>query len=87
MRFVFRLYKNGALWRTEKHTVPEERFEQIIRDLATRHATEVCTSAHAEFMIEVECLDEPDPMERFLRFGSDPSGMLFPLRIDLTKDL
>lgn len=87
MRFIFRLYKNGALWRTEKHTVPEDGFEQLIEDLGYRHATELCTSADAKFMIEVECLDEPDPMERFLRFGNDPSGMLIPLRIDLTKEL
>jgi hypothetical protein len=37
-------------------------------------------------MIEIEFLDDPNPEERFFRFGTEPTGMVRPLRVDLLSN-
>jgi hypothetical protein len=32
-------------------------------------------------IIEIEFLDEPDPKQRYFRFGTDPNGMTVPVEI------
>jgi hypothetical protein len=41
--------------------------------------------AQPNHMIEVEYLDEPDPLKRFFRLGSDPRGMIDPVAVELEK--
>jgi hypothetical protein len=53
-----------------------------LEKLACEHMTRL---GEGPMMIEVEFLDEPDPNERFLRFGTDPSGMVMPIAVDLTE--
>jgi hypothetical protein len=48
--------------------------------LAAKHAAEIGDQPH---MIEFEFLDEPDPLDRFFRFGTDPRGMVVPIAIAL----
>lgn len=89
MRLTFRLYKRGMLVRTETHTIPALNLDTWMEKLCVEHA-ELLTEDDdtlAPHMIEIEFLDEPDPLQRFFRVGTDASGMLFPLAIDLTKEL
>jgi hypothetical protein len=60
--------------------VDEKSLGEIMPKLAEKHAR-LC--AERPTMIELEFLDEPNTMERFFRIGTDASGMVVPLRIDL----
>ena len=71
-----------------------EEFEDLLDDdaeldariaiLANYHAEAL--AEHRLHMIEIEFLDEPNPNERFFRFGSDPSGMVMPIMVILAKE-
>jgi len=55
--------------------------ENVVPKLAEQHAGKLTN--HELHMIEIEFLDESDPNERFFRLGTDPSGMIVPIAIQL----
>jgi hypothetical protein len=69
----------------------EKVFEE---SMEVNHGAELCELmrkhverivAQPNHMIEVEYLDEPDPLKRFFRLGSDPRGMINPIAVELEK--
>jgi hypothetical protein len=61
--------------------VNEATLSELLPRLAEKHAIAMAT--HELHMIEIEFLDEPDPLARFFRFGTDPSRMTIPFGIKL----
>jgi hypothetical protein len=56
----------------------------VLPKLAEEHAANM--AAHVLHMIEIEFLDEANENERFFRFGTDPSGMVWPIAIPPTPE-
>jgi hypothetical protein len=68
----------------ERIDVEETDLDRVIPDTAERH-TKLMSEHAAAFMVQIEFLDEPNPLERFVRFGTDPRGMVFPIAIRLEE--
>jgi len=78
IRLAIRLFADGE-------QILEERVdadESELAGLAEKH-TVMLGDLAGPHMIEIEFLDEPDPNQRFFRFGTDPRGMVIPIAIDL----
>lgn len=61
--------------------VDDVELGDVLENLAEKHAGMMMSYAPRLYMVEIEFLDEPNPMERFFRFGTDPSGMMSPLEV------
>jgi len=85
VRLAIRGYVNGEVKFEDRVEIQPDTLDTILPRLATEHAAAI--AAHQLHMIEIEFLDEPDQAERFFRFGSDPAGMVMPIRIDLSANL
>ncbi len=57
----------------------DSEIDTLLPSIAERHAAAL--ASEDLHMIEIEFLDEPNINERFLRFGTDPEGMVMPLLI------
>jgi hypothetical protein len=68
---IVRCYIDGKLRFTDKSKVKAIDFEAMVN----KHAA---AAGDRPLMIEVEFLDQPEP-QRFLRFGTDPRGMVMPM--------
>jgi len=80
IRVIIRLWKKDKMIREQHLLLRLNDLEGLVPKLAAEHAESLVGSPH---MIEIEFPDEPDPNERFFRFGTDPSRMVTPIGIKL----
>jgi hypothetical protein len=80
-RIAIRGFAAGKMLFEDRIDLDEAGLENLLPALATKHATAMV--AHRLHVIEIEFLDEPDPNQRFFRFGTDPGGMVLPIQIKL----
>ncbi len=80
MRLAIRLWRRGedSPILIEFVTVTDKEIETLVPELAEKHA-QLC--AEAPTTIEIEFLDEPDPMQRYFRIGTDASRMVRPIQV------
>ena len=84
MRMAVRGFAGRSLIFEERIDLAATEVGTAIHKLAERHARQM--AAHDPHMIEIEFLDEPNENERFFRFGTDPSGLVMPVKIPLKPD-
>jgi hypothetical protein len=81
IHLMVRGFLGRALLFADPLTATEDSLRDVLPGLAEQHATAMAEGRLT--MIELEFLDEPDPLQRFFRLGTDPSGMVIPIEIDL----
>lgn len=83
-RLAFRGFNGKALVFEEFADIAELELDEALEALAEKHCAALASAdLH---MIEVEFLDEPRINQRFFRFGTDPAGMVVPIKIDLSPE-
>jgi len=80
MNVAIRGFLNRRLQFEEHVSIDPYKEGDLIREVAEKHALSFATGAL--HMIEIEFLDEPNPGERFFRFGADASRLTIPIRGD-----
>jgi hypothetical protein len=83
IRVAIRGFAAGVKVFEDEFCVDESDTGELIGCLAEEHAAAM--AAHPLHMIEIEFLDESDPNQRFFRFGTDPGGIVLPLRVYLAE--
>lgn len=84
IRICVRGFIGGVRQFEERVDVSEAGDE--LEGLAERHALDLFARPGGEkHMIELEFLDEPDPLDRFFRIGTDPEMMVRPLAVTHAK--
>lgn len=84
MRLIIRGFGTGWKLQFEDRTsVDSDDMAGVLPALAEKHAKAM--AAHQLQMIEIEFLDEPDPQERFFRFGTDARMMRDPTEVPLDE--
>jgi hypothetical protein len=58
--------------------------DRLLPALAQEHST-LLPDDDRPVMLEVEFLNEPDPLQWYIRFGTDPAGMVVPMAVDLGR--
>jgi hypothetical protein len=80
IRIMARVFVAGELLAEDGPLeLDEDALEHSMPEIAARHARLVGPSR--PFMVELEFLDEHDPMTRYFRFGTDPAGLLIPVAV------
>jgi hypothetical protein len=81
VKIAIRGFIGGVMQFEELITVSESGDE--LEALAEKHMLALAPAAGGLHMIEFEFLDEPDPLQRFFRIGTDPAGMIAPIAVRL----
>lgn len=81
IRLVVRGFADGKELFKDRVSLEEAELEDVVPELAQKHAAAM--AAKRLHMIEIEFLDEPNPEERFFRFGTDSRGMVIPVQVAL----
>lgn len=76
---TIRGYKSGKLLWTVHRLMSANQMES----LAPEHVAAMIEGTLG--VVEIEFLDEPDPLQRFMRLGVETDGMVMPARLDLEK--
>ena len=76
---AIRGFAHSELIFEDRIEVHDSDIEGLLPALAEKHADAM--AANELGMIEIEFLDEPDPLQRFFRFGTDPAGMKSPIAV------
>ena len=79
MRIIVRGWGDGALIFKDSLELDNDEDEMDAMEKAREHVDLV--TKYERHMLEIEFLDEPDPEQRFFRWGTDASGMVLPVRI------
>ncbi|HEY1896717.1 MAG TPA: hypothetical protein VGG62_10615 [Terracidiphilus sp.] len=83
MRLAIRGFAGYLKKFEDRVEIDSDEIENLIPSLAEKHGQAL--AAHRLHMIEIEFLDELDPIDRFFRIGTNPSRMVVPIEFDLTK--
>jgi hypothetical protein len=81
--FTVRVYINNKLASEQPLRVALDDFDDWLAALAVQYAALALAGL---VMIEVEDLDEPDPLQRFMRVGTDPRRMVNPVVLSTDKE-
>jgi hypothetical protein len=81
--FTVRVYIDNELASEQSLSMAFDDFPDWLKTLAEQHAE---LALMGLVMIEVENLDEPDPLRRFMRVGTDPRRMVAPVQLDFSKE-
>jgi hypothetical protein len=84
IRLAVRGFANGVLQFEERMDMDEAHLDELIPQLAEKHVEAL--RKHRLHMVEIEFLDERNPLARFHRLGTDPSGMIMPLKVKLPEE-
>lgn len=85
IRLIFRLYVRGRVLLQETSLLTETQIEDgTLQELAEKHIQFLAD--YPDHVVELEFPDEPNPLERFFRFGTDPRGMVKPAIISLRQE-
>ena len=82
-RIIVRGFAGRKVVFEDRMEAPVDKIDAVLRQHAERHVRQM--AAHELHIIEIEFLDEPNENERFFRFGTDPSGMVMPIKIPLKR--
>jgi hypothetical protein len=78
MKVIIRGFGDGAAVFEDHVEIEEATLSILVEQLVKKHTQALAN--HDLHMIEFEFPDDP-PEERFFRIGSDPRGMVMPIRI------
>jgi len=82
VRLAIRVFVGGVKQSEERLDAKPEQLDELLPQLAEKHANMMAIQPG---MVEIEFLDEPDVNTRFFRMGTDRSGMVDPMAVDLSR--